>query len=253
MQHSDVMYGPVASLRADREAVLDLGARLTDADWQAPSGCAGWSVQDVVAHMGALFWLAVDRSALPDTTGVPTEQAQEQLVAARRSWSAHQVLEDYEMVSAKALDALADLETLAIAVPLGDLGTYPASLLPNAYAFDHYTHIRADLFEPRGPLGGSPPPSDELRLVPTVDWIVAAAPQQNAELLAGVGGAIAIELAGTAARSFTIGAGDVVATVACSAHDLVLWSTQRAAWDDLDVTATGERDAVAAARRLHIF
>ena len=46
---------------------------------------------------------------------------------------------------------------------------------------------------------------------------------------------------------------DVVATVACSAHDLVLWSTQRATWEDLDVTATGRADAIAAARRLHIF
>jgi uncharacterized protein (TIGR03083 family) len=245
--------GAIASLRADRDAVLELTAGLTKADWNAPSGCAGWSVQDVVAHMGALFWLVVDRSALPDTTGVPTEQAQERLVAARRSWGAVRVIEDYETVSAKAIDALADLETLAIDLPLGDLGTYPASVLPNAYAFDHYTHIRADLFEPRGPLDGSPPPSDALRLVPTIDWIVAAAPQQNADLLAGIGGAIAIELTGTAARSFRIGTREVVATVTCSAHDLVLWSTQRAGWDELGVTASGPPDAVAAARRLHVF
>ena len=138
-------------------------------------------------------------------------------------------------------------------VPLGDLGTYPASVLPTAYAFDHYTHIRADLYAPRGPLDGTPPPSDALRLAPAIDWIVAAAPQQNAELLASVDGAIAIDVTGTAARTFTIGTGDVAATVACSAHDLVLWSTQRATWDDLGVTATGRPDAIAAARRLHIF
>ena len=42
---------------------------------------------------------------------------------------------------------------------LGDFGSYPASLLPSAYSFDHYTHIRADLFAPRGPLPGPPPPS----------------------------------------------------------------------------------------------
>jgi uncharacterized protein (TIGR03083 family) len=247
------MNPAVESLRADRQAVLDLGAALTEAEWQAPSGCGGWSVQDVVAHMGALYWLVVDRSALPDAAGVPTEQAQERYVEARRAWSAAQVLDDYETVSAQALDALARLATLEIEVPLGDLGTYAASVLPSAYAFDHYTHIRADLYSPRGPIAGPPPPSDELRLVPTVDWIVAAAPQQNAELVAGLGGAIAIELSGTAARAFTIGTGDVVATVACSAHDLVLWSTQRATWEDLDVTATGRPGAIAAARRLHIF
>jgi hypothetical protein len=140
-----------------------------------------------------------------------------------------------------------------VEVPLGDLGTYHASLLPNAFAFDHYTHIRADLFAPRGALDGPPPPSDELRLVPTIDWIVAAAPQQNAELLAALDGAIAVDVSGTAARSFTIGTGDVVASVACPAHDLVLWSTQRAPWDDLDIIATGRVAAIDIARRLHIF
>ena len=245
--------GAIAALRADRAAVLDVGGALTEAEWKAPSGCAGWSVHDVVAHMGTLFWLVVDRTALPDATALPTEAAQERYVETRRSWSADQVLDDYATVSAKALDALADLEALDFELPLGDLGTYHASLLPNAYAFDHYTHIRADLFAPRGPLDGAPPPSDALRLVPTIDWIVAAAPQQNAELLGPLDGAIAVEISGTAARSCTIGAGDVRATVACTAHDLVLWSTQRATWDDLGVTATGDPAAVAAARRLHIF
>jgi uncharacterized protein (TIGR03083 family) len=245
--------GAIESLRADRAAVLDITGALTGAEWKAPSGCAGWSLQDVVAHMGALYWLVVDRAALPDATGVPTERAQERYVEARRSWSAGQVLDDYATVSAKALDALEDLEQLDIEVPLGDLGTYHASLLPNAYAFDHYTHIRADLFAPRGSLDGPPPPSDELRLAPTIDWIAAAAPQQNAELLAPLGGAIAVDVTGPAARSFTIGSGDVVATVACGGHDLVLWSTQRATWDALDVSAVGAPDAVAVARQLHIF
>jgi uncharacterized protein (TIGR03083 family) len=248
-----VTAGAIESLRADRAALLEIGASLAPADWRAPSGCAGWSVQDVVAHMGALYWLTVDRSALPDTTGVATEQAQDQLVAARRSWSPTQVLDDYETVSAKALDALGHLETLEVEIPLGDLGTYPAWLLANAYAFDHYTHIRADLFAPRGPLTGSPPPSDELRLVPTIEWIVAAAAQQNERLVADLGGAVAVEVVGPAARRFTIGDGAVVATVTCGAHDLVLWSTQRASWDELDVTATGQPDAVAAARQLHVF
>jgi len=246
--------GPaIESLRADREELLAIGAALTAAEWTLPSGCAGWSLQDVVAHMGALYWLVVDATALPDMAGVPTEEAQERYVESRRSWRAEQVLDDYATVSAKALDALGGLQELDMEVPLGDLGTYHASLLPNAFAFDHYTHIRADLFAPRGALHGPPPPSDELRLEPTIDWIVAAAPQQNAELLASLDGAIAVDVSGTAARSFTIGSGEVVASVACPAHDLVLWSTRRAAWDDLDVTATGREAAIDAARRLHVF
>jgi uncharacterized protein (TIGR03083 family) len=243
----------IAGLRADRDALVEIGASMGDADWKAPSGCAGWSVQDVVAHMGALFALVVDRSTLPDTAGVPTEQAQELNVRARRSWSAGRVLDDYAETSAKALEMLAGLEALDIEIPLGDLGTYHASVLPAAYSFDHYTHIRADLFAPRGPLGDAPPPSDELRLIPTLDWIVAAAPQQNQALLAGLDGAIAIRVTGTAARDFVIGTGDVLAQVSCSAHDLVLLSTQRASWAETDVVVTGQQSAVDVARRLHIF
>ena len=58
------------------------------------------------------------------------------------------MVEDYRTVSSDAIGQLAELQTQDFEVPLGDLGTYPAWLLPNAFAFDHYTHIRADLFAP---------------------------------------------------------------------------------------------------------
>ncbi len=157
-------------------------------DGSAESGCPGWSVKDLVAHMGALFWAVVDPSALPDTAGLPAEQAAEVLVQARRGLSAAEVLDDYAAVSEKALLALAGFAGVDLEVPLGDLGTYPARMLPAAYCFDHYTHIRADLFAPRGPLSGPRPPSDELRLLPTLDWIEAALPQQNRPLVDGLSG-----------------------------------------------------------------
>ena len=141
----------IEALEADREALLDICAKLGDSEWKADSGCPGWSVQDVVAHMGALFWMLVDPSTVPDVGGRPTEQANEVHVGARRTWSAEQVVEDYRSVSSQAIWQLAELQTQDFEVPLGDLGTYHASLLPNAFAFDHYTHIRADLFPPLRP------------------------------------------------------------------------------------------------------
>ena len=68
------MTTAVDTLRADRTALLEIGAQLTDAQWQAGSGCPGWSVKDVVSHLSALYWLATDPAALPDTAGLPTEQ-----------------------------------------------------------------------------------------------------------------------------------------------------------------------------------
>src|ERR1019366_4349401 len=162
--------GAIEALRADREALLAIGARLSGDDWRAGSGCPGWSARDVGAHMGPLFGAVVAPAALPDPPGLATEPPQDVCVEARRSWTAADVLADYESVSTEALERLAALERQDFELALGDLGTYPAFVLPNAFSFDHYTHIRADLFAPRGPLPDQPPPSDELRLTPALDW-----------------------------------------------------------------------------------
>jgi hypothetical protein len=142
---------------------------------------------------------------------LPTEQAQEAAVQARRGMSGADALADYAEVSKPALDKLAEIAALDIEVPLGDLGTYPAAVLPTAYGFDHYTHIRADLFPPRGSLAGEPPASDELRIGSALDWITAALPQQNA----AAAGACTLEIVvtGTGSRSIRFGHGQARATI----------------------------------------
>jgi hypothetical protein len=207
----------------------------------------------VLAHMGALLRLVIDPSSLPDTVGLGTERAQEVYVASRRSWSPAQVLADYEWVSLPAFEALEGLAGQDFEVPLGDLGTYPAALIPTAYAFDHYTHIRADLFAPRGPLDGPPPPSDELRLVPALDWIEAALPQQNPGVLAALTGAVRISVTGAAGRAIQVGPGQPVAEVSSSAPALVRWITQRGDWEQLGVTACGDERQLCLAAQLKVF
>jgi uncharacterized protein (TIGR03083 family) len=243
----------MGALRADRDAILELGTGLTEADWAAASGCPGWSAKDVVAHMGALLRLVIDPSSLPDTTGLGTEQAQEVYVASRRPWSAARVLADYEWVSLPAFEAMEGLAGLDLEVPLGDLGTYPAALVPAAYAFDHYTHIRADLFPPRGPLPGPPPPSDELRLVPALDWIEAALPQQNAGVLAALTGAVRISVTGPGARTIQVGPGEPVAEVSSDAPALVRWITQRGDWEQLGVKPCGDQRQLGLVAQLKVF
>src|ERR1039458_1491833 len=242
--------GAIEALRADREALLAIGARLSDDDWRAGSGCPGWSVQDVVAHMGTLFWAVVDPAALPDTTGRPTGPAQAFGVGAGRSWTAADVLADYESVSTEALERLAALESQDFELALGDLGTYPAFVLPNAFSFDHYTHIRADLFAPRGPLTDQPPPSDELRLTPALDWIEAALPQQNAGLFGSLTGTIEIAVCGPGARTIRLGSGEPMAHISSDAPSFVRWVTQRATWQELGVHAAGDERQLSMARTL---
>lgn len=245
------MLAAIEAVSADRAVLLDIGDRLTREQWEAPSGCPGWRVQDVVTHMANLFWMLVDPARLPDLGGLPTERAQEAAVQARRGMSGPAALADYAEVSKPALDKLAELAALDLELPLGDLGTYPAAVLPLAYSFDHYTHIRADLFGPRGPLTGDVPPSDELRLGPALDWVEAALPQQNPA--AADACALQIQITGTGARSIRFGLGQAAATIRSAAPDLIRWITQRGTWEELGVEATGDEAALAVARKLKVF
>ena len=125
------------------------------------------------------------------------------------------------------------------------------SVLPSAFSFDHYTHIRFDLFGPRGPLAGLPPPSDELRLGPALDWIAAALPQQN--LAAAETAAFELQITGTGNRIITFGSGQVMATITSDAPSFVRWVTQRGTWEQLGVQAAGDEPALSAARKLKVF
>src|SRR5262249_19303622 len=151
--------------------------------WARESGCTGWSVQDLLSHMACSFWIAVDRSNLPDPGDLPAERAADLYVRSRRAMTPEQVLADYESVSLRGLQILAAVETQDIEIPRGDVGPYPASVVPTALAFESFVHLRCDLFAPDGPLPGEPPAADESRLAPTLEWIEAALPQQNAQVL----------------------------------------------------------------------
>ncbi len=246
------MLQAIEAVRADRAALLGICGGLSATDWRSPSGCAGWTVQDLVTHLANLFWLVVDRGQLPDTTGIPTERAQDIGVQARRGLAAADVLADYAKVSEIALIRLAELAALDAELPLGeDFGGYSTRVLPCAYAFDHYTHIRADLFAPRGPLAGEPPPSDELRLVPTLDWIEAALPQQNRSAAGDC--TLEIQVTGTAARLIKFGSGQAMATICAAAPAIVRWITGRGDWDELGVQVAGDGQALASARALKVF
>jgi uncharacterized protein (TIGR03083 family) len=245
-------YDAIEAVRADRAALIEICGALTAADWKAESGCPGWSVQDVVAHIAVTFWQLQDQAQLPDVGSLPFERANDAYVESRRSWDPEKVLADYEDVSIDALDHLGTLASLDIVVPIEGLGSYPASVLPSAWAFDHYTHIRADLFGPRGPLTGPPPPDDELRIGAALDWIEAALPQQNAEAAE----ACQLELRIPGIRTITFGAsgGTPKATViSADALSFVRWITQRDGWTDLGVQAAGDEAAVAVASKLRVF
>lgn len=247
------MSDALKAIEADREALLALCQEADDSIWTTDSGCPGWTVQDVVSHMACSFWLAVDPATLPDPAGLPAERAADLYVESRRSLTPEEVVADYESVSSRGLEILAAVQGQDVDVPLGDVGTYPASVVPNAFAFEHYVHIRCDLFAPRGPLTGKPPASDELRLAPTLDWIEAALPQQNSKLIDGLDKTVEVHLAGVTERTLRIGGSDVVAHITCDSEAFVYWVTQRGSWESLGVEMNGDRSALEVVRRLRVF
>ncbi len=145
----------IDALRAERQLVLELAESLSPADWQTPSDCAGWRVQDVIAHMAATFHSIADPSSNGD--GDPGTNDAEKLaeipVGVRRSWSSADVLSEYSEWSTKAIDALASMQEPPLAdmiIPLANLGSHPMHILANALVFDHYCHLRHDLLAPNG-------------------------------------------------------------------------------------------------------
>jgi uncharacterized protein (TIGR03083 family) len=247
-----VTVGAIDALRADCDALVEIGRGLTGDQWAATSGWAGWSVQGLVTHLAGGFWRVVDPSTLPDTTGLANTQAQALIVDARRSWSPERVLDDYRTVSVVAIDRLARLEGDESPMSMGELGHHTRSLVPNSFAFDHYTHIRADLCAPRGPIGATPPPSDERRVVPVLDWVSAALVQQNAALVESLPGAVSIEIRGVGARTITIGPGPTSATIDQDGPTFLQWITGRWSWDALDLDVSGSDDCLAIGRQLRV-
>ena len=248
------MNGALRAIEEDRNAVLAVCSQIPEAVWAKDSGCPGWSVQDLVSHMACSFWLAVDPSKLPDPGGLPAERAADLYVDSRRSMTAEQVVADYEQVSLRGLEVLAAVADQDFEVPLGDVGTYPASVVPTAFAFEEFIHLRYDLFSPDGPLEGEPPPADELRLAPTLDWIEASLPQQNASLLDALGKSVEVRLDGLCARTLNIGGGaDVAAQITTDSLAFVRWVTQRGTWEDLGVRAEGDPSTLEMIRKFRVF
>jgi uncharacterized protein (TIGR03083 family) len=76
-------------------------------EWTSPSRCAGWSVQDLVAHTGSNFHIVVEPNVGPMNPPPVAEDLQDLLVEQRRGWTAQHVAEEFERYREPAVAALA--------------------------------------------------------------------------------------------------------------------------------------------------
>jgi uncharacterized protein (TIGR03083 family) len=232
-------------------AVEVLAARYTDVvrsleqhEWGLPSRCAGWSVQDLVAHTGSNFKVVVEPDSAPADPPPVAEDLQELLVAQRRDWTPDQVAEEFLAYVQPALGAFRALQEEPAAsspVTLSELGTYPLHALADAFAFDLWCHLYVDLLAPTGPVQRPvQEPEDDL-LRPAVGWMLTGLPQMCPSVGKVLDRPLALHLTGPGGGSWTLSPGaphpvvsegrEGAAAVATSAAvDFVLWGTGRLPW-----------------------
>lgn len=251
----------ITALRAIHDQMRGLLQNLDAEQWSAPSGCEGWRVQDVFAHVTSNLKETADPTPPPPegSPDLPAEEAMEALVQPRLDWSPEQLLEEYDAHVEgwfAAMSALQEEPIASTVSPLADLGSHPMHLVANAFAFDHYCHLRIDLADQAADL----PAADHDMVRPGIDWMLAGMPQmQPTELAEVVRAPLGLELTGPGGGSFVIGpAGDdgfitvaedastdVAATITSTAHDFVSWGTKRSDWRDT-CTVSGDEAAAAA-------
>lgn len=215
--------------------------------WMQPTGCPGWRVRDLIAHISSSLKELVDPSPA-DQQPPPqfrAEQKMEVRVADRRDWDVPHIIAEYHRYFSPAVDVLRSLQTPPadeVVVSLSELGSYARHLLADAYCFDVYCHVRHDLLPPRGPLCFELLEPDKQRLQPAVTWIIAGIPQMCAEALQLATRPWSLVLDDGASGSWTfhpaqgaeaarIAPGDKASTkVRSGAHSFVSWSTRRSSW-----------------------
>lgn len=260
----------VQALKADHEEVLNVARSLSAEEWELPSDCDGWRVQDVIVHMADVFRAVVDPGALPPGVPGDIEASQAARVDARREWTSEKVLAEYEDLGARAIEALGGLQAPAAGdtvVPLDNLGSYPMHMIANAFAFDHFCHLRNDILKPNGPIDRPAPPVDEMRVGATIEWLIAGLPQMAPDAMRkAVSEPIALRLTGPGGGEWTISPadGDGLVTVAEGVNagtvitspgtEFVIWGTRRRPWRDRDVTIEGdEAYAGSVLDAIHLF
>ena len=240
-------HAGLRSMARSVDEVKQVVSSLTDDEWERPSGCAGWSVKDLVAHMSSNYKEVVDPSPPPDEPlDLPAEAMMELLVDPRRDWTAEQVRDEYLAHCDAALEAMAALQEEPVAsspIAIADLGSYEMHQFADAFAFDHYCHLRIDLLAPLGPVERDLPPPDDELVGPAVGWMMAGLPKMQPGLHEQLDGRLRLDLDGPGAQVHDVvrdgdslvvvaptGSPDV--TVRSSAHDFVRWGTRRMPWRD---------------------
>jgi uncharacterized protein (TIGR03083 family) len=165
--------------------LVALGRTLSPADWERPTECPGWSVQDQLAHIVGTESLLLGR-ALADPgpaeagpTGPhvhnPIGEVNEAWIAPRRLLSGSAVLAEFEEVTALRLAALAAMtDDQLLAVGPSPIGRVPYAEFMDVRVMDCWVHDQ-DMRQALGRPGGLEGPGATAavdRLVSSFGYVV---------------------------------------------------------------------------------
>lgn len=239
-----------AAFRAQRADVLAFCDSLAPADWRMNSRAPGWSITDVIAHMGSGCHAMFTPQAAKIMRGDDVEQLNEELVASGRDRPPAEVLAEYRRwsgVFGALIPAAVRTPLGRLQIPLAELGRFPARLLPSALVFDHHTHLRFDMAPA---LSRTVDDIDANRMAAVLEWMAAVlANQLAAAAPSWLDRPLALTLTGPGGGSWRVDTSGAVtpgrtepaaAHITAVAAEFPEWGTRRADWRERDVAIDGD-------------
>lgn len=216
------------------------------------SRAEGWSIADVVGHMGAGCHAMFGPAVLTIMRADAVERINDQMVEVRRDRTPAQILGEYRRwsrVLAATTPAMTRRPLARVELPIGELGRFPARVLASALVFDHHTHLTHDMAPA---LGRTVPAPGANRMAAVLEWMMAVLSNQiRSAKPVWLDRPLSITLTGPGGGSWWVDGSGVVtlsaakpvaAEITAVAGEFPEWGTRRASWGDRDVSIAGDAD-----------
>ena len=245
----------VGALRAERNAIVELCGGLSADEWATPSRCEGWTIKDVVAHMGAAYHGTFGPWVVRLMRSDDVEAGNDRDAEIRRDWTPDKVFDEYERWSKRFLAIGGSLQIpvmRSIPIRLAEVGTYPAKMLASALTFDHHLHLRYDIATA---LGRPVPAAAPGVLTVTLEWMWAGVPGMSAKELSWLDRSVSVTLLGDEGGTWSVvpaaegrvrvvegAVDDASARITADADGFPVWATRREPWRDAAVKIEGDEE-----------
>ena len=244
----------ITAVRQARDDVVAFCRTLSPEEWAKPSGCEGWSVQDVVSHLAAIAHGVFTPWMVKFMTAKSVERNNDADVERRRSWAPEQVLGEYEKWSSRMVKLLAVGQRPPLSkapFKIGELGVYPMALVASASVFDTHIHLHHDLAPA---VGRTLPPPAPGTVAVINEWVIAGLPRMCKAALSFMDRPVTITLDGPGGGSWALTPGEggkpgrtqpgpatgSAATITANAAEFAGWATRRQPWREQDVKIDGD-------------